>query len=59
MNGKEPLTLAENVTRGFIENGDTLTIKGYCEGQVNGKQVRIGFGECSGKLLPAPFAVKQ
>ena len=47
--GKEPLTLDTGETRTFIEDGDTITMKGYCD---NGT-VRIGFGEVSSTLLPA------
>ena len=47
--GRDPFTLATGQTRSFIEDGDTLTLSGYAEG--NG--YRIGFGECSGKILPA------
>lgn len=46
--GQEPLTLDTGETRGFIEDGDTLTLKGAAKG--DGYQ--IGFGECSGKLMP-------
>ena len=31
-----------------IEDGDTITIRAYCE--KDGK--RVGFGQCSGKILP-------
>ena len=47
--GKEPLTLATGETRSFIEDGDTLTLRGAAKGE----GYTIGFGECSGKLLPA------
>jgi fumarylacetoacetase len=47
--GKEPITLDTGDTRTFIEDGDTITMRGYCQ---NGA-VRIGFGEVSTKLLPA------
>ena len=46
--GKNPITLNDGTERKFINDGDTVIIKGYSE---NG-QVRIGFGECSSKLLP-------
>ncbi|KAJ3410298.1 hypothetical protein HDV05_003954 [Chytridiales sp. JEL 0842] len=59
INGKEPLSLGDGVTRSFIEDGDTLTIKGHCEGQVNGKHVRIGFGDCTGTILRAAFGAKK
>ncbi|HCA5188289.1 TPA: fumarylacetoacetase [Acinetobacter baumannii] len=48
-NEKKPLTLCNGEQRTFIQDGDTLIIKGYCE--KNG--IRIGFGEVSGKVLPA------
>lgn len=47
--GKEPLDLEHGVTRSFLEDGDTLTLNGHAQG--NG--YRIGFGTCSGKVLPA------
>lgn len=47
--GKEPITLDTGETRTFIEDGDTLTLVGYAEGD----GFRIGFGECAGKILPA------
>ncbi|WP_348797098.1 fumarylacetoacetase [Flavobacterium adhaerens] len=48
--GKNPIKLNDGTERKFINDGDTVIIKGYSQ---NGK-VRIGFGECSSKLLP-PF----
>ncbi|PCJ10192.1 MAG: fumarylacetoacetase [Rhodobacteraceae bacterium] len=47
--GREPFTLDSGETRGFIEDGDTLTLRGHAQG--NG--FRIGFGDCTGKILPA------
>ena len=47
--GKEPITLDTGETRTFIEDGDTVSMRGHCE---NG-EVRIGFGEVSTKILPA------
>ena len=47
--GKEPLTLTGGETRSFIEDGDTLTLRGWAQGD----GYRIGFGACSGKILPA------
>ena len=46
--GKNPIKLNDGSERKFIQDGDTVTIKGYCENEL----VRIGFGECSSKLLP-------
>ncbi|MDO6491501.1 MAG: fumarylacetoacetase [Cellulophaga sp.] len=47
--GTKPVELANGETRKFIQDNDTVTLRGYCEN--NG--VRIGFGEVSTKLLPA------
>lgn len=48
--GKEPIAVAPGVTRGFLEDGDTLTLNGWCEGRGH----RIGFGECTGTIRPSP-----
>jgi fumarylacetoacetase len=50
LGGKQPLTLPNGETRGFLADGDTLSLRGYCER--NGA-TRIGFGECSGTVSPA------
>ena len=47
--GKEPLTLDTGDVRTFIEDGDILTLRGCAKG--NGYQ--IGFGQCTGTILPA------
>ncbi len=49
-NGANPLTLADGETkRSFLHDGDTLVLRGW--GQGDG--YRVGFGTCSGKILPA------
>jgi len=48
-NAKNPLTLENGETRGFIEDGDELTLAGWCQGD----GYRVGFGTCVGKILPA------
>ena len=48
--GKKPLTLSNGESRTFIEDGDTLIIRGWCE---NASAVRIGFGEVTSTVLPA------
>lgn len=48
-NATKPLTLANGEQRTFIQDGDTVTMKGFCEKE----GVRIGFGAVSGKVLPA------
>ena len=53
--GKEPITLDTGETRTFLEDGDTLTLRGAAKGD----GYTIGFGDCSGKVLPAlkdPYA---
>jgi fumarylacetoacetase len=47
--GKEPIKLDTGETRTFIEDGDTLTLTGWAQGE----GYKIGFGECSGQILPA------
>ena len=48
--GRNPLTLADGGTRTFLEDGDTVIFRGWCERE---GQVRIGFGECRGTVSPA------
>lgn len=48
--GTEPLELPGGETRRFLEDGDEVIMKGYCERE--GFR-RIGFGECRGRILPA------
>ena len=48
--GKQPLTLPGGEQRSFLEDGDTVIFKGWCERE--GAR-RIGLGECRGTLLPA------
>ncbi|MGB3313010.1 MAG: fumarylacetoacetase, partial [Albidovulum sp.] len=47
--GKEPLSLDSGESRSFLEDGDTLTLRGHAQGD----GFRIGFGDCTGKILPA------
>ncbi|MDB4917766.1 MAG: fumarylacetoacetase [Gemmatimonadetes bacterium] len=48
--GTEPLTLPGGETRRFLEDGDEVIMRGWCER--NGFR-RIGFGECAGVVLSA------
>ncbi len=48
--GKTPITLSNGETRSFLEDGDTVVLKAYCQ---RDGQRRIGFGECRGTVLPA------
>jgi len=47
--GKEPITLDSGETRSFLADRDTVTLRGHAQG----RGYRIGFGEASGKILPA------
>lgn len=47
--GTKPVDMPDGTQRRFINDGDTVVMKGW--GEVNG--LRIGFGACTGKVLPA------
>ena len=49
--GKQPFALPGGETRSFLEDGDELTLSAWCEAP---GAVRIGFGSCAGRILPAP-----
>jgi fumarylacetoacetase len=48
--GKDVITLPNGETRTFLEDGDAIVMRGYCEKDC---AVRIGFGEVVGTVLPA------
>jgi fumarylacetoacetase len=48
--GAEPIVLPNGEKRGFIEDGDEISFRGFCE---KPGQTRIGFGECRAVVLPA------
>ena len=48
-NATKPVSLKGGETRSFIEDGDTVIMKGYSEKG----GIRVGFGEVRGKVLPA------
>ncbi len=48
--GAEPLALPGGETRKFLEDGDEVIMRGYCERE---GAARIGFGECRGVVLEA------
>lgn len=49
-NGRDPVEV-QGGTRTFLQDGDTVTLRGWCEGPY-----RLGFGVCAGTILPAPEA---
>jgi fumarylacetoacetase len=48
--GKQPLTLPNGEQRGFLEDGDVVILRAWCE---RDGAARIGFGEAVGEVLPA------
>jgi fumarylacetoacetase len=47
--GTRPLSFPNGEQRSFLQDGDRVTMTGWCQG--NG--YRVGFGEVTGKVLPA------
>lgn len=47
--GTKPIKLNDGTERKFVNDNDTITIKGYCQKD----DVRVGFGECKATLLAA------
>jgi fumarylacetoacetase len=48
-NGTEPVELASGIVRTFLEDGDSLVMRGWCQGD----GYRVGFGEVEGTILAA------
>jgi fumarylacetoacetase len=48
--GTAPIELPSGETRSFLEDGDEVTLRAWCEAE---GAVRIGFGECVGRIVPA------
>ena len=48
--GRQPVELASGEKRAFLEDGDAVTFRGWCE---KAGAARIGFGESRGLILPA------
>jgi fumarylacetoacetase len=48
--GKQPITLANGEQRTFLQDGDSVMLRGHC---ARPGAVRIGFGPCEGRVLPA------
>lgn len=47
--GTEPIKLSDGTERKFINDNDTIIMRGFAEKE----GMRVGFGEVSGKILPA------
>lgn len=48
--GKNPIALPNGEQRTWLEDGDSVVLRGWCE---KAGAARIGFGECVGTVLPA------
>ena len=48
--GKQPIALPSGETRSFLEDGDEVTLRAWCDAE---GAVRIGFGDCVGRVVPA------
>ena len=48
--GKNPVHLPNGEVRSWVEDGDAIILRGWCE---KPGAARIGFGECVGTVLPA------
>src|SRR5246127_1380929 len=48
-NAAEPVELASGIKRSFLEDGDSLVMRGWCHGE----GYRVGFGAVEGTMLPA------
>ena len=48
--GKQPVELPTGETRSFLDDGDEITLSAWCEAE---GAVRIGFGECVGRVVAA------
>jgi fumarylacetoacetase len=48
--GKQPLQLPNGEARTYLQDGDAIVLRGWCE---RPGATRIGFGECRGTVLPA------
>lgn len=46
--GTKPVQLVEGGERKFINDNDEVIMRAYCTNNT----IRIGFGECTGKILP-------
>jgi fumarylacetoacetase len=47
--GTKPIKLKDGSERKYVNDNDTIIIRGYCEKD----GVRVGFGDCTAKVLPA------
>lgn len=51
--GAEPLRLPSGEERSFLDDGDEITLRGFCERE---GLLRVSLGECKGRLVPATLS---
>jgi fumarylacetoacetase len=51
--GSQPIELATGEMRSFLEDGDEVTLRAWCERE---GAARIGLGECIGRVVASPLA---
>lgn len=49
--GKRSYDVSPTIQRTFLEDGDRITIRGWCGCD---SSRLVGFGDCAGRILPAP-----
>ena len=54
--GREPVTLPNGETRAWMEDGDTVILRAWCE---KAGAARIGFGDCVGTVIPRDACIAQ
>jgi fumarylacetoacetase len=54
-NGQEPITLKDGSTRKFLEDGDTVVMKGFAKKD----NKRVGFGVVEGKVIRYPLSGRK
>jgi fumarylacetoacetase len=54
--GTQPLALPSGESRRFLEDGDEVVFRGWCERE---GFASIGLGECRGTILPAAGTTSQ
>lgn len=47
--GTKEVDIGDGDKRKFLRDGDTVVMEGFCQGE----GFRVGFGDCTGTILPA------
>ena len=54
--GKQAITLPNGEVRRFLEDGDSIILRGWCE---RPGVARVGFGQATGRVLASPHSLEQ